>query len=120
MKRRLSFLTLPGPWGEELLERETSVSIIASFNIGPSLRGTRCIFSVYLPVPFLVFQPSLTLWHSFTNIWWTRLHVAVGWLVVPIEDAAHSLKFIICQTRAKGSSWLLPNVSLLPQCGSTI
>src|SRR6218665_797427 len=115
------FLNLARPrGGKKLLEHETSAQFLsASFNIVWEERVVYICLSIYLPVPFSAFQPSLNSGiHS--QIRGQDCALRVGGLSLPIEDSAHSLKLIRCPTQAKGSSWLLTNVCLLPQCGSTI
>ena len=111
------FLNLARPRGRKLLEHETSAHFLsASFNI---VCEERAVYICPSTCPVPCFSTELKLRHSFTNRG-PRLHVAGGWLVVANKDYAYGLKLIRCPTQAKGSSWLLTNVCLLPQCGSTI
>src|SRR6218665_2210727 len=115
MKHPLSFLTLPGPeGGKKLLEHETSAQFLsASFNIVCEERAVYICLSIYLPVPFSAFQPSLNSGiHS--HIRGQDCALRVGGLSLPIEDSAHSLKLIRCPTQAKGSSSMFTNINLVP------
>src|SRR6218665_2285380 len=118
MKHLFSFLAIPAQ-KKNFLVHETLAQFLSAFLI-LSARNALCIaVYMYLPAPFLAFQPRLNSGIR-SQIGGQDCTLRVGGLLWLIEGFAHSLKLVSCLTQAKGSSWLLTNVYPLLQCGSAI